>query len=151
MANPYNYLPQYGVGNGGMYGYSNWTYPNSVTSPSTQYQYNTQAPQQTPVNGLIRVTGIEGAKAYQMPPNSNVALFDANNDIMYIKTTDGAGFPTIKTFGFAPVDLTAPQEKQPDMSQFVTRDEFEKLKVVVSEYGKQSVSQKSAEPVANSE
>lgn len=40
---------------------------------------------------LIRVTGMEGAKAYQMPPNSVVPLFDADNDIMYVKSTDGAG------------------------------------------------------------
>ena len=31
---------------------------------------------------LIRVTGMDGAKAYQMPPNSVVPLFDADNDIM---------------------------------------------------------------------
>lgn len=39
---------------------------------------------------LTRVTGLEGAKAYQMPANSTVALFDNNDDLMYIKTTDGA-------------------------------------------------------------
>lgn len=27
-----------------------------------------------------------------MPPNSVVPLFDADNDIMYVKSTDGAGF-----------------------------------------------------------
>lgn len=40
---------------------------------------------------LIRVTGMDGAKAYQMPPNSVVPLFDADNDIMYVKSTDGDG------------------------------------------------------------
>lgn len=49
---------------------------------------------------LVKVTGIEGAKAYQMPPNSVVALFDDTENIMFIKQTDGAGFPTIKTFSF---------------------------------------------------
>lgn len=33
---------------------------------------------------LIRVTGIEGAKAYQMGPNSVVPLFDANDDVMRV-------------------------------------------------------------------
>lgn len=46
------------------------------------------APQQ-----LIRVTGMDGAKAYQMGPNSCVPLFDSDNDIMYIKSTDGAQVP----------------------------------------------------------
>ena len=55
------------------------------------YQQQIQNIQQEPQN-LIRVNGIEGARAYNMPPNSTVALFDGNEDIMYIKTTDGAGY-----------------------------------------------------------
>ena len=52
---------------------------------------------------LIRVTGMDGAKAYQMGPNSCVPLFDSDNDIMYIKSTDGAGFPTVRAFSFSPM------------------------------------------------
>lgn len=72
---------------------------------------------------LIRVTGMDGARAYQMPPNSAVALFDGGQDIFYVKTTDGAGFPTIRAFSFAPYEPTA----QPQ-TEYVTRAEFEKLK-----------------------
>lgn len=63
-------------------------------------QFNAQMPASQPSNGLIRVTGIDGAKAYQMPPNGVVALFDDANDIFYVKSTDGAGFPTIRVFDF---------------------------------------------------
>lgn len=73
-------------------------------------------------NNLIRVTGIEGAKAYQMPPNSTVALFDGGEDIMYIKATDGAGFPTIRMFRFEPIDT--PQS----VSNQVSREEFDSLR-----------------------
>ena len=69
---------------------------------------------------LIRVTGMDGAKAYQMPPNSVVPLFDADNDIMYVKSTDGAGFPTIRTFAFQPIE-----NKPEPARQYVTRDEFD--------------------------
>lgn len=69
---------------------------------------------------LIRVTGMDGAKAYQMPPNSVVPLFDADNDIMYVKSTDGAGFPTIRAFAFQPVE-----DKPEPVPQYVTRDEFD--------------------------
>lgn len=69
---------------------------------------------------LIRVTGMDGAKAYQMPPNSVVPLFDADNDIMYVKSTDGAGFPTIRAFAFQPVE-----DKPEPVQQYVTRDEFD--------------------------
>ena len=77
---------------------------------------------------LIRVTGIDGAKAYQMPPNSVVPLFDANNDIMYIKSTDGAGFPSIRAFSFAPID-TATAEP----TEYIQRPEFDALVEQVKE------------------
>lgn len=63
-------------------------------------QFGPQMPSSQQGNGLIRVTGIDGAKAYQMPPNSVAALFDDANDIFYVKSTDGAGFPTIRVFDF---------------------------------------------------
>lgn len=55
-----------------------------------------------------------------MPPNSVVPLFDADNDIMYVKSTDGAGFPTIRAFAFQPVE-----DKSEPAQQYVTRDEFD--------------------------
>lgn len=88
-------------------------------------------------NTLIRVTGLEGARAYQMAPNSTVALFDGGEDIMYIKSTDGAGFPTIKVFRFEPM-VDEPMQPQTD---FVSRIEFEDYKRGVEEYVKQLISE----------
>ena len=73
---------------------------------------------QQPVNNLTRVTGIEGARLYQMPPNSTVALFDGAEDVFYVKSTDGAGFPTIRAFRFEEI----PQ--QPVRQDYVTHEEF---------------------------
>lgn len=84
------------------------------------YQQRMAMSQQPQQMQLIRVTGMDGAKAYQMPPNSVVPLFDADTDIMYVKSTDGAGFPTIRTFAFQPVENPVPQNQQ-----YVTRAEFE--------------------------
>lgn len=95
--------------------------------PYQQYQQRQQ---------LIRVNGIDGARAYQMPPNSTVALFDANNDLMYIKCTDGAGFATTRVFSF----IEQKETQTPTASEFVTRKEFEELKEVLKN-GKQSVSE----------
>lgn len=36
-----------------------------------------------PINNLLRVTGPESAKAYSMPPNSDVVLFDSERPIFY--------------------------------------------------------------------
>lgn len=75
---------------------------------------------------LIRVNGIEGARAYQMPANSTVALFDTNNDIMYIRTTDGAGFPQIRVFSFTEMN----QQKQEGS---VSRSEIDEIKAEIEE------------------
>lgn len=75
-------------------------------------------------NMLIRVTGIDGAKAFQMPPNSVAPLFDSDNDILYVKSTDGAGFPTIRTFAFTPLN----QENAKQNAEFVTVEEFNQFK-----------------------
>lgn len=105
-------------------------YPPSVNYPTMAAQ---------PIQGLVKVTGLEGAKAYQMPPNSAMPLFDANSDIMYVKTTDGAGFPTIKQFAFCPVDVTDKTE-----IEYVQRPEFDKLVEEVKELAnaKQPISAK---------
>lgn len=69
----------------------------------------------------IRVTGMDGAEAYRMPPDSVVPPFDADNDIMYVKSTDGAGFPTIRAFAFQPIGNPTPQAQR-----YATRGEFSK-------------------------
>ena len=91
---------------------------------------------QNQIQNLIRVNGIEGAKAYQMPANSTVSLFDANEDIMYIKTTDGAGFPVIRTFSFTEIK----EENKPvEKVDYISRQEFEEFKKELMNNGKQSI------------
>ena len=84
----------------------------------------------------MKVSGLDGAKAYQMPPNSAAALFHESEDLFYVKTTDGAGFPTIRAFRFEP--LEEPAAKTVEVEKYVTIDEFEAFKKEVLN-AKQSV------------
>ena len=114
--------------------YANLLAQNQYYNP----QMNNQQifPQEQPQN-LIRVNGIDGAKAYQMNANSTVALFDANEDIVYIKNTDGTGFPSIRIFKFEEVnEITKSEEKQ----DYISRKEFEEFKKEIMNNGKQSIS-----------
>lgn len=86
---------------------------------------------------LTRVTGIEGARAYQMYPNSVTALFDANEDIMYIKSTDGAGFPTIRMFSFKEIV----QSNNEISNDYVCKEELETFKQEVVDYVQQFIQQ----------
>lgn len=92
--------------------------------------------QQEQPQNLIRVNGLEGAKAYQMSANSTVALFDANNDLMYVKSTDGAGFPSIRTFTFSELQEEPKAEQNVD---YISREEFEEFKKELMNNGKQSI------------
>lgn len=109
-------------------GYMNNAFQTQQTNPLMTQPQMPQIGAQQPVNGLTRVTGMEGAKAYQMPPNSVVALFDDATDIFYVKSTDGAGFPTIRTFEFFEHKQDVPATQQTvNTENFATKQELQNL------------------------
>lgn len=92
---------------------NNQMYPQSyVNRPYTQS------------NNITWVQGIEGAKAYQLMPNSNAILMDSENDgRFYIKVSDNVGMCTLRTFSYEEITSTPTT----DMSQYVTKDELNTL------------------------
>ena len=80
-------------------------------------------------NSIIWVQGVEGAKAYQLSPNSIVILMDSDTDgRFYIKTSDNVGMCTLRVFDFTEVtNSSTPQNATPDMTKYVTREEFDNL------------------------
>ena len=47
----------------------------------------------TPQTNIFWVQGIEGAKAYPVAPGNTVALWDSENQAIYIKMVDASGIP----------------------------------------------------------
>lgn len=86
------------------------------------------------------VQGIEGAKSYQLMPNSNVVLMDSENDgIFYIKSSDNVGMCRLRTFKY--------EEIQEKTKEYVTRDELmEMLKEIRNE---QTISRDESKPISN--
>ena len=82
-------------------------------------QIGMSVPMQQPRMELTKVSGLDGAKAYQMPPNSTAALFDAGADVFYVKRTDGAGFPTITAYSFTAIQQNAATD------MYVTHEQLE--------------------------
>lgn len=95
-----------------------YNYPYNA-NPYMQMPY--QQPYQQPINGLTQVVGIDGAKAYQIPPNSRVPLFDSNEDIFYVKSSDNEGKSTIRIFKFEEVKNDDPA------TNFATKDDISTL------------------------
>lgn len=126
------------------------TYPMRYQQPQapaqTYYQPMTPIPQQQTAPGLIQVTGLEGAKAYPLAPNAEVALFDADRDVFYLKRTDAGGYPTIAAYQFKPMQEAAPSASP----EYVTRQEFEEWKEMMAN-GKQPVRKASKPAPAESD
>jgi hypothetical protein len=98
--------------------------PGTYGQNFNNYSGNVSANQN---NGINWVQGLEGAKAYQLSPNSNIILLDSEQDRFYIKTSDNIGMCSLRTFDFTEVtDMPNKQTPQNtiDMSQYVTRKEL---------------------------
>jgi len=77
--------------------------------PVTYSNYPLQAPYlpltgvptpQTSISPITWVQGENGAKSYLVAPNSTAVLFDSEAQVVYIKTADATGMPSIKTLDY---------------------------------------------------
>lgn len=78
-------------------------------------------------NRITWVNGIEGAKAFQIEPNSNILLLDSDTQgRMYIKTCDNIGMCNLRIFTYEEVTENSQPAQTPeiDTSKFVTKDEM---------------------------
>ena len=110
--------------------------PNQYQMYQNPYLRNTMyyppQPQQIADNGITWVQGIEGAKAWQMKPNSNAILMDSEIDgRFYIKICDNVGMCSLRTFNYTEVTNQQPLQSQGtnsiDLSQYVRKDELQDL------------------------
>ena len=64
------------------------------TQPITPPTTPTPTPQMS--NDMIWVQGLAGAKAYLVAPNTTVTLWDSENPVIYLKSCDVNGMPSMK-------------------------------------------------------
>lgn len=107
-------------------------YGNQMFQPQMQNPYLNQRMSQyyqPQNNGITWVQGIEGAKAWQLSPNSNVMLMDSENDgRFYIKISDNVGMCTLRTFNYVEVtDTPKPTTPDIDLSEYVKKSELQEL------------------------
>lgn len=95
--------------NGGYYPqYQNGAVPDMLGQYKGQYQQpipqNMQMPitpiPQKPTNDIIWVQGLEGAKGYLVAPNNTVVLWDTENPVIYVKSADVSGIPSMRVLDF---------------------------------------------------
>lgn len=79
-------------------------------------------PQQKQGNARIYVQGETGAKSYLVAPNTTVDLWDSEKPVIYVKSADATGIPTLAVLDYS-IRNNAPAEPN-----FVTHDELDQLK-----------------------
>ena len=81
-------------------------FPNQYFNPYGFMQPYQQpsTPQQT--QQVVRVNGENGAKAYGIGANSSALLLDESGTIVWLCTTDGAGYKTVSAYDIVPHKTT---------------------------------------------
>ncbi len=82
--------------------------PAQIYYPSQQVQQ----PQPQQNNGIIWVQGEAGAKSYLVAPNTTVQLWDSESQVIYLKSADASGMPSIKVLDYTIRD-SAPKHPTP--------------------------------------
>lgn len=103
--------------------YNPYTYPYYQYAPyngSIEPSQRMQASQ----TGITWVQGETGAKAYPVAPNTTMQLWDSEAQVIYLKSADASGMPSMKVIDYTIRDAQ-PQKKAVDLSGYVTREELE--------------------------
>ena len=81
-------------------------YQNPFINP---YGFGQQMPQpfpqqtpQMPAQQVVRDSGENGARAYQIGANSSALLLDESGMMVWLVTSDGAGYKTVAAYDIAP-------------------------------------------------
>ena len=108
------------------YQYYNPMQNNAYTPP--QNAVTTQPTQ----NSIIWVQGEAGAKSYLVAPNTTVQLWDSEEQVIYLKSADASGMPSIKT-----LDYTIREMKQSHSPvgevEYATKSDLEALRSELQE------------------
>ena len=80
-------------------------------------------PQPTPSNDMIWVLSEVEAQSYPVAPNNSVILWDKNNDVVYIKSVNMQGVPSMRVLDYK--ERTADNAtKTPDKHECKCGDKF---------------------------
>ena len=106
--------------------YYNGGFPATYQPMVPQYQAPVmQTQQQAPQNGLIWVQGEQAAKSYLVAPNPTVQLWDSEEKVIYLKSADASGMPSMKILDYT-IRGDANTVQAP-AAEFATKDDLRAL------------------------
>ena len=104
--------------------------------PQQTMQMPIQPTPQKTTNDIIWVQGEAGAKGFLVAPNNTVVLWDTENPVIYVKSADASGIPSMRVLDFIERNGNSQNngENAPTThkctcgDKFITKEEFNALK-----------------------
>ena len=104
-----------------------------VNYPNYQPPYQAQPMQaQGNQNGLIWVQGEAAAKSYLVAPGSTVQLWDSEEKVIYLKSADASGMPSMKVLDYT---IRGDEAAKPAVA-YATKEDLDALAEKVKELSK---------------
>lgn len=98
-----------------------YDYGNPLYNPMVNPYLNAQRPlQQPPRQEVVKVNGENGARAFPLGANSSALLLDESGAIVWLITTDGAGYKSVAAFDISPHEA-APAPNYEDLEARITK------------------------------
>ena len=113
-------------------GYQPMYYPQQNQVQGTQMSLPNQPQQPQINNGIIWVQGEAAAKSYPIAPNSSVPLWDSEANVIYIKSADMSGMPSIKILDYTMRDTAPRAQEIQAQSDFATKNDISILEKEIS-------------------
>ena len=106
----YNYFPQ--------------TYQTPIYYPTQSNAFQSVGANQQQNSFVQWVQGENAAKSFPVAPNTSVPLFDSEANVIYIKSADASGMPSIKILDYTVRDNTPKRAETAPQADFVTHNEL---------------------------
>ena len=94
-----------------------YDYNNPIYNPALAQYMGYPQQQRFQRQEVVKVNGENGARAYQIGANSSALLLDESGAMVWLVTTDGAGYKTVAAFDISPHE----QAPVPDYESLETR------------------------------
>jgi len=92
-------------------------YENGIYNPAIMPYFGMQPQRPAQRQEVVKVNGENGAMALQLPPNSSAIALDMSGTMIWLITTDGAGYKSVNPFDITPHQTAQP----PDFASLESR------------------------------
>lgn len=84
-------------------------------------------------SGIIWVQGEAGAKSYMVAPNTTVQLWDSESQVIYLKSADASGMPSMRILDYTIRDNASLTAVNGSKTDFATKDDISYIQKQIDE------------------